>query len=609
MVDADIRERLGSIPARPGVYLMKGEAGDVLYVGKAVNLRSRVRSYFHSPNSHSAKVQLLVESVADLDFFVTESEVEALILESNLIKKHRPHYNARLKDDKRYPYIKVTWQEDFPRVRVVRRMLPDGARYFGPYTSSAAMRQTLDLLRRIFPYLTCKRKITGTDNRPCLYYHIGRCLGPCIGAVSKEDYRDTMNQLCLFLQGKGEQTIASLSEQMEAAAERMEFERAANLRDQIQSVQRVVEQQRVVASSPVDQDAIGVAASDGEACVQIFFVRGGKLIGHEYFLMEGASQVEQPEIVASFIKQFYDHAPSVPPEILLPSRTDDTVIIQRWLGDKRGGKVTLKVPRRGRKRKLVEMVEENARETLRHLMAREQVDRDRAMAGLTDLQVQLDLDALPLRIEAFDVSNLQGAAATASMVVFQEGAPAKDQYRRFKIRAVSGQDDYAMMQEVLRRRLKRTMMGQPEQEGPWDELPDLIVVDGGKGQLNAALGVLEEYGLDTLPIVGLAKAREEIFTPGRSQPIILPPSSPALLLMQRVRDEAHRFAIEYHKGLRRRQGLSSVLEDIPGIGPKRRSALLKRFGSLDGLRRASVEELASVEGMNKTVAHSVHESL
>jgi excinuclease ABC subunit C len=609
MVDADIRERLGSIPARPGVYLMKGEAGDVLYVGKAVNLRSRVRSYFHSPNSHSAKVQLLVESVADLDFFVTESEVEALILESNLIKKHRPHYNARLKDDKRYPYIKVTWQEDFPRVRVVRRMLPDGARYFGPYTSSAAMRQTLDLLRRIFPYLTCKRKITGTDNRPCLYYHIGRCLGPCIGAVSKEDYRDTMNQLCLFLQGKGEQTIASLSEQMEAAAERMEFERAANLRDQIQSVQRVVEQQRVVASSPVDQDAIGVAASDGEACVQIFFVRGGKLIGHEYFLMEGASQVEQPEIVASFIKQFYDHAPSVPPEILLPSRTDETVIIQRWLGDKRGGKVTLKVPRRGRKRKLVEMVEENARETLRHLMAREQVDRDRAMAGLTDLQVQLDLDALPLRIEAFDVSNLQGAAATASMVVFQEGAPAKDQYRRFKIRAVSGQDDYAMMQEVLRRRLKRTMMGQPEQEGPWDELPDLIVVDGGKGQLNAALGVLEEYGLDTLPIVGLAKAREEIFTPGRSQPIILPPSSPALLLMQRVRDEAHRFAIEYHKGLRRRQGLSSVLEDIPGIGPKRRSALLKRFGSLDGLRRASVEELASVEGMNKTVAHSVHESL
>jgi excinuclease ABC subunit C len=609
MVDTDVKQRVGSIPARPGVYLMKGEAGDVLYVGKAVNLRSRVRSYFHSTNSHSAKVQMLVESVADLDFVVTESEVEALILESNLIKKHRPHYNARLKDDKRYPYVKVTWQEDFPRVRIVRRMLPDGARYFGPYASSAAMRQTLDLLRRIFPYLTCKRKITGTDDRPCLYYHIGRCLGPCIGAVSREDYRGTMNQLCLFLQGKGEETIASLSEQMELAAERMEFERAASLRDQIQAVERVVERQRVVANSPVDQDAIGVATSDGEACVQIFFVRGGKLIGHEYFLMEGASHVEQPEIVASFMKQFYDHAASVPPEILLPSETEDTSVIERWLGDKRGGKVTVKVPRRGRKRRLVEMVEENARETLRHLMAREQVDRDRAAAGLADLQLQLGLDAPPLRIEAFDVSNLQGVAATASMVVFEEGVPAKEQYRRFKIRAVSGQDDYAMMQEVLRRRFKRTMMGQAEREGPWDELPDLIVVDGGKGQLNAALAVLEEYGLDTLPIVGLAKAREEIFTPGRSKPIILPPNSPALLLMQRIRDEAHRFAIEYHKGLRRRQGLSSVLEDIPGIGPKRRSALLKRFGSLDRIRSASMEQLASVEGMNKTVARRVHESL
>jgi len=609
MATTDIRERLGSIPTRPGVYLMKGEAGDVLYVGKAVNLRSRVRSYFHSPTSHSAKVRRLVESVADLDFFVTDSEVEALILECNLIKKHRPHYNARLKDDKRYPYIKITWQEDFPRVRVVRRMLADGARYFGPYTSSAAMRQTLDLLRRLFPYLTCKRKITGQDERPCLYYHIKRCLGPCIGAVTREQYRDTMNQLCLFLQGRSDETIASLSQQMEAAAERMEFERAASLRDQIQAVQRVIEQQRVVASSPVDQDAIGLARSNGEACVQIFFVRGGKLIGHEYFLMDGAGDAEEVEILASFIKQFYDHAASVPPEILMPSQIEETSVIEKWLGEKRQRKVTLKVPKRGRKRKLLEMVEENARETLSHLMAREQAERERAVAGLTDLQVQLNLDALPLRIEAFDVSNLQGVAATASMVVFAQGLPSKDQYRRFKIRAVSGPDDYAMMQEVLRRRLKRTMVVDAQRQGPWQELPDLIVVDGGKGQLNAALAVLEEYGLEGLPVVGLAKAHEEIFTPGKAEPLILPPNAPGLHLMQRIRDEAHRFAIDYHKGLRRREGLSSTLEEVPGIGPRRRSALLKRFGSLDGIRRASVDELASVAGMNRTVARRLHESL
>ncbi len=609
MATEDIRERLGSIPARPGVYLMKGEAGDILYVGKAVNLRSRVRSYFQASTSHSPKVQRLAERVADLDFFVTDSELEALILECNLIKKHRPHYNARLKDDKRYPYIKITWQEDFPRVRVVRRMLADGARYFGPYTSSAAMRQTLDLLRHIFPYLTCKRKITGTDDRPCLYYHIRRCLGPCIGAVSREDYRAMMHQLCLFLQGKGDETVASLRRQMQSAAERMEFERAGNLRDQVRAVEQVIERQRVVSSSPVDQDALGLARADGQACVQIFFVRGGKLIGHEYFLMDGAGEAEQPEILASFIKQFYDHAASVPPEVLLPSEIEESALIERWLGDKRAGKVTLKVPKRGRKRELVRMVEENAAETLSHLMAREQLESARAMSGLTDLHAQLGLDALPLRIEAYDVSNIQGVAATASMVVFIEGVPAKDEYRRFKIRAVQGPDDYAMMQEVLRRRLKRALISEAEGPTAWTRLPDLIVVDGGKGQLNAALEVLAENGLDGLPILGLAKAQEEIFTPGEAEPLVLPPDSPGLHLLQRVRDEAHRFAIDYHKGLRRSQGLTSALEDIPGIGPMRRRALLKRFGSLNAIRKAGVDELASVEGMNKTVAHRVHEFL
>ncbi|MGB9299890.1 MAG: excinuclease ABC subunit UvrC [Anaerolineae bacterium] len=609
MAIPDIKGRLASIPARPGVYLMKGEADEVLYVGKAVNLRNRLRSYFQSSATHSPKVLRLVDNAADLDFFVTDSELEALILECNLIKRHRPHYNVRLKDDKRYPYIKITWQEDFPRVNVVRRMLADGARYFGPYTSSAAMRQTLDLLRHIFPYLTCKRKITGSDERSCLYHHIGRCLAPCIGAVSKDDYRDMMQQVCLFLEGKGEEVLASLRQRMETAAENMEFERAAHLRDQIDAVERVIERQRVVSASLVDQDAIAIAREDGEVCTQVFFVRSGKLVGHEYFLMEGGGDVEEPEILSSFLKQFYDHAAHVPPEILLPAEIEENQVIEKWLTERRGGKVSLRVPRRGQKRKLLEMVEENARETLSHLLAREQIERTRALSGVSDLQTQLGLQEPPLRIEAYDISNIQGVAATGSMVVFAEGVPAKSEYRRFKIRAAQGPDDYAMMQQVLRRRFRRATREERDTQSSWAQIPNLIVVDGGKGQLNAALEVLAEQGLESVPTIGLAKAREEIFTPGESEPVVLPRDSEALHLLQRLRDEAHRFAIVYHKAVRRSQSLSSVLEEIPGIGPKRRRALLRRFTSLDAIRKASLEELASVEGMNENMARRVLEAL
>jgi excinuclease ABC subunit C len=609
MAIPDIKERLDSIPTRPGVYLMKGEADEVLYVGKAINLRSRLRSYFQASSALSPRVRRLVESVADLDFFVTDSELEALILECNLIKRHRPHYNVRLKDDKRYPYIKISWQEDFPRVTVVRRMHADGARYFGPYTSSAAMRQTLDLLRHIFPYLTCKRQITGTDDRACLYHHLGRCLAPCIGAISRDEYRDMMQQVCLFLEGKGEEIIASLRRRMGTAAENMEFERAARLRDQIAAVERVIERQRVVTASTVDLDAVGIAGEDGEVCVQVFFVRGGKLIGHEYFLMEGTGDAETPEILTSFLKQFYDHAAHVPPEILLPQGIEENQIIERWLGERRGGRVTLRAPRRGFKRKLVEMVEENATETLNHLLAREQIEKSRAMDGVNDLRARLDLDAPPLRIEAYDISNIQGVAATGSMVVFVEGAPSKKDYRRFKIRGVQGPDDYAMLQEILCRRFRRATIGEAGSRDSWSDLPDLIVVDGGKGQLSAALEILAEQGLDTLPAVGLAKEKEEVFKPGISQAIILPSDSAGLHLLQRLRDEAHRFAIAYHKGLRRSQSLSSVLEEVPGVGPKRRRALLKRFGSLDAIRQASLDDLASVQGMNESVARKVREAL
>ncbi len=609
MAIPDIKERLNSIPAQPGVYLMRGEAGEVLYVGKAINLRNRVRSYFQASANYSPKVQRMVGSIADLGFIVTASELEALILECNLIKTHRPRYNVRFKDDKRYPYIRITWQEDFPRVQVVRRIKRDGARYFGPYASSAAMHQTLDLLRRIFPYLTCKRKITGTDNRACLYYHIKRCMGPCIGAVSKEEYRDMMKQACLFLEGKGEEIVTSLKRRMQSAAQRLEFERAASLRDQIQAVEQVISRQRVVSTTLSDQDVIAFARDDGETCVQVFFVRTGKLIGREYFLMDGVNGVEAQEILASFIKQFYNDTAYVPPEILLPTNINEAQIIERWLLDKRGTKVVLRVPRRGQKRQLVQMVVENATQTLTHLMAKEQLEEDKALAALADLQAQLGLAVLPLRIEAYDISNIQGAMATGSMVVFAEGLPHKSEYRRFRIRAVEGPDDYAMMQEVLRRRFQRAVIREATAEDTWSQLPDLIIIDGGKGQLNAALEVLAGYGLEEVPTVGLAKAREEVFKPGEPEALILPLDSPGLQLMQRVRDEAHRFAIAYHRRLRRRQGLASTLEGIPGIGPKRRRALLKRFGSMEAIRQAKLEELAAVEGMNKTVALKVQELL
>jgi excinuclease ABC subunit C len=496
-----------------------------------------------------------------------------------------------------------------PRPTIRPSMKRDGARYFGPYASSAAMHQTLDLLRRIFPYLTCKRRITGTDNRACLYYHIKRCMGPCIGAVSKEEYRDMMKQACLFLEGKGEEIVTSLKRRMQSAAQRLEFERAASLRDQIQAVEQVISRQRVVSATLSDQDVIAFARDDGETCVQVFFVRTGKLIGHEYFLMDGVNGVEAQEILASFIKQFYNGTAYVPPEILLPTDIDEAHIIERWLRDKRGTKVVLRVPRRGQKRRLVEMVVENATQTLTHLMVKEQLEEDKALAALTDLQAQLGLDVLPLRIEAYDISNIQGAMATGSMVVFVEGLPHKSEYRRFKIRTVEGPDDYAMMQEVLRRRFRKAVIREATAEDTWAKLPDLIIIDGGKGQLNAAVEVLTDHGLEEVPAVGLAKAREEVFKPGEPEPLILSLDSPGLQLMQRLRDEAHRFAIAYHRRLRRREGLTSTLEEIPGVGPKRRQALLKRFGSVEAMRQASLEELTAVEGMNRTVARKVREFL
>jgi len=612
MEQAQLNQRLSSLPTKPGIYLMQDAEGHVIYVGKAINLRNRVRSYFHASTGQTPKVRRLVEHIADFEFIVTGSELEALILECNLIKRYRPRYNVRLKDDKRYPYIKISLQDDFPRIYTVRRMQNDGARYFGPYTSSKAVRQTMELLRKLFPYLTCKREITGQDKRPCLYYYIGRCAGPCIGAILRQEYRALIEQVILFLEGKQERIVSDVRREMREAAEALDFERAAARRDQVRALEKVIERQRIVSAAKSDQDVIAVAREDGQACVQTFFVRRGKLMGREYFVLTGTQDEEARQIMTSFVKQFYDEAAYVPSAILLQHSIDEAIVIEEWLRQKRGAKVTIRVPRRGKGRELVQMAAENAAETLAHLQAQWQADQARQVTALDELQKYLKLDKAPMRIECYDVSNIQGRAATGSMVVFVKGVPRKSDYRRFRIKSVGGPDDYAMLQEVLRRRLRRAA-GKEQQplseQGAWAVLPDLLVVDGGKGQLNAAREVMAELGAEHVPAIGLAKQHEEIFVPGRSEPILLPRDSEALYLLQRVRDEAHRFAIGYHRRLRQRIGLASQLDEIPGIGPKRRQALLKHFGSLEAIREASVEKLTAVKGMNRKAAERVKEQL
>ncbi len=621
MTSAKIQEILKNLPTKPGVYLHKNAQDKVIYVGKAVNLRNRVRSYFHkSAQTSSAKTRRLVQDIVDIEFIVAESELEALLLENTLIKKYQPRYNVRLKDDKRYPYIKVHWQDPFPRVTTTRRLQNDGARYFGPYTAAWAAYQTLDLVRKIFPYLTCTRQIDGKDERACLYYHIGRCAAPCIGVVDEAGYRDIIDQLCDFLGGNIEPVVADLQQQMEAAAEALDFEKAAQLRDQIKAIDQVVEKQKVVNTGTTDEDVIAFARADNDACVQIFFIRGGKLTGRDYFVLEGAAEDDDDEIVTSFLKQFYDQASHIPPEIILPQEVDELLIIRNWLKSKRGADVALKVPRSGKPKELLEMAAQNASETLTHLRARWAADEAKQTEGLAELQQALDLAEPPVRIECYDISTLQGTNTVGSMVVFAKGVPRKSDYRRFKIKTVVGQDDYASLKEMLRRRFKRmsddgyqnqNKLGtKSESDNSWALIPDLVIIDGGKGQLNAALEVLDEFELrDAISIVGLAKREEELFLPGHSESLMLPRKSQGLFLIQRIRDETHRFGVTYHRNLRGKGAIRSSLDDIEGIGPKRRKALLKKFGSLDNIRMATIDELAAVPGMNRSAAESLKESL
>lgn len=617
MTTPNIEQILKNLPAKPGVYLHKNAQDKVIYVGKAVNLKSRVRSYFHKSAQTNAKTRRLVNEIASIDFIVAETELEALLLENTLIKKYQPRYNVRLKDDKRYPYIKVHWQEPYPKVTTTRRLQNDGARYFGPYTAAWAAYQTLDLVRKVFPYLTCNRVITGADERACLYYHIGRCAAPCIGAVNREEYREIIDGLCDFLGGNTEPVVVDMQRQMDEAAEQLDFERAAQLRDQIKAIDQIVEKQKVVNANTLDEDVIAFARADGDACVQVFFIRSGKLVGRDYFVLEGTADEDNAEIMTSFLKQFYDQAATIPPQILLPQDVDELMIIRDWLKSKRGADVKIKVPRRGKQKELLQMAAENASETLTHLRAQWAADESKQTEALAELQQALNLPEPPVRIECYDASTLQGTNTVGSMVVFVKGTPRKSDYRRFKIKAVQGQDDYASMQEMLRRRFQRINNDQlamsksanlptSPKEDSWSILPNLIIIDGGKGQLNAALEVLEEFELrDAIPIVGLAKREEEIFLPDQPTPVILPRKSQGLFLVQRVRDEAHRFGVTYHRNLRGKSAVRSKLDDIPGVGPKRRRELLKKFGSVDAIRDASIDELAAVPGMNKKTAEAI----
>jgi excinuclease ABC subunit C len=608
-----------NLPALPGCYLFYDQRGEVIYVGKAVNLRSRVRSYFN-PNTWAAspKTARLVKEIARIEVVVRGNELEALIQEAELIKKHRPRYNIRLKDDKRYPYLKVTWQDDFPTVVVTRRIERDGARYYGPYSSAKAVYATRDALRKMFPFLSCDRVITGHDTRACLYYDIKLCSGPCIGAINRAEYRANIQRLCDFLEGKSDQVIADVRARMEAAARALQFERAAEYRDQLRALEHVVEKQRVISSAGSDQDVIAFARDEGETCVQVLFIRGGKLLGQEYFVLDGAEGEDDQAVLDAFLKRFYDEAAYVPPAVLLPAQVEEAHIIERWLRQKRGAAVQIRPPQGEADISLIELARQNAQEQLAILKAQWREDTLRQEAVLRELQEALDLPRPPTRIECYDVSNTQGTAVVGSMVVFVHGVPKKSDYRRFNIREIAGPNDFESLRQMLRRRFQRWRDAQARsderpapgkrQDLSWAILPDLVLIDGGKGQLSVAVEVLREFDLaHIVPVAALAKQKEEIFLPDREASILLPRDAQAFYLVQRIRDEAHRFGLAGHRRQREKIGLASQLDALPGVGPARRRKLLAAFGSLEGIRAADVEALSKV--VPRKVAEMIKDGL
>ena len=611
----DLEATLKRLPDRPGVYLMKDTRGTVIYVGKAQSLRNRVRSYWQKQTGggESQLIRSVIDKIADLEYTMTDSVSEALLLEINLVKRYRPRYNVRLKDDKSYPFIKITLAEDFPRIERTRKLPADGSRYFGPYASASSVDEAMNLIRRLFPFRTCTLDIREGKQaiaRPCLLYHIKRCQAPCVGYISKADYRAQIAQIELFLEGRQEVVARELSKQMQAASEATEYERAAALRDKVRAIERTMESQKMAAHSTTEEDVLGLARQDTQAAVQLFAVRGGKMVGRDVFLLDAPRESDDGTVLAGFVQQYYTRATSIPPVVLLPALPDDAADLEGILTARRGAAVHIRVPQRGEKKGLLELAARNATETLAREHARWLADQGKTLAALEELADALDLPAAPLRIECYDISNFQGAQSVGSMVVFEDGRPRTGEYRRFRIKEVKGANDYASHQEVLRRRFVRAKSGDEgsEEELRW-LLPDLVVIDGGKGQLSAAKEVLDELGYHDLAVVGLAKEREEIFLPGRDAPVLLPTTSPALYLMQRLRDEAHRFAITYHRALRAKAATHSAFDDLPGVGPKRRAALLRVFGSAKRVREAPVEQVAAVPGIGAALAAKIKAGL
>ena len=605
--DGELLARVKSLPERSGVYLFKDAEDQILYIGKALSLRARVRSYFQDPGRLAPKVAALMRRVSDLDVIVTDTEVEALILEATLVKRHQPKYNIQLKDDKAYPYLRITWEEPYPRLLVARRPQDDGGRYFGPFPRAGAVRETIRMLRRVFPIRNCSNQKFKNTPRPCLEYHIGRCQGPCHNLVDQDTYRTMMGRVERLLEGHGDDVVVDLRTQMEASADRMEFERAAELRDQLKAVEAITAQQKVASTAGRELDAVAWAVLGPMALVHVFSIRDGRLIGRQQLELKGVEDQEPAELARAFLVQYYQNARSVPREILVPVEPDDAATLTAWLREKRGAAVHVAVPRRGEKARLLAMVSENAalaRDEVKRRLEIQDRDRDDALLGL---QHALGLPRLPRRMECYDISNTQGTESVASMVVFTDGRPDKSQYRRFKIRTVEGPDDFRSMAEVIRRRFTHRELAEQQNRPDLKRFalfPDLVIVDGGRGQLSAAVRVLEEIGVD-VPIFGLAKQHEWLFQPHEAEPIILTWDSPPLKLLRHLRDEAHRFAITFHRDLRTKRNLRSLLDDVPGIGPKRKKALLAAFPNLDAIAAASGEELARVPGMTSKAAEAV----
>jgi len=627
-----VTEKLKALPGNPGCYIYRDDAGQVLYVGKALSLKNRVRSYFQESARHGARIERLVGKIRDIEWIVVDSEVEALVLECNLIKQHRPPFNVRLRDDKSYPYITIT-KEDYPRVLFTRKVRKDGAKYFGPYTSAFSVRDTLQLLHKVFPLIPCGKSWSGLPvQRPCLYYHLGRCLGPCAGLADRAEYGHVLDKVARFLDGKEESIVHDLRADMAAAAEELDFERAAKIRDQIQAIDNVMQRQKVINDSQVDQDVIAVVKDERGAAIQMLYIRSGKLIGQRQYILDGAADAPPQEAVQEFVKQYYSDAVEVPREILLPVEIEERNIVQSWLKQRKGSAVTIEVPQQGEKARLVDMAATNAEQALSQFSTELQQKEAWAEEAMGQLQDAIGLPTPPLRVEGYDISNIQGTAPVGSMVVTENGEAARNEYRRFKIRYhPESPNDFAMMHEVITRRLKAYLDGDEK----FSRLPDVMMIDGGKGQLGAALKARDELGL-TVPMIGLAKRHELIYVPLEGmEPLVaaplpvdapysydrpapreygfreleLPLNSPGLMLLRKLRDEAHRFALTYHRKIRDKRMNGSAIEEVPGVGPRRKRLLLRTFGSLEGIRRASVDEIAAVPTMTKSLAEKVKDYL